>query len=100
MACGTASLMASTTQFRAEAGPRGAPNQCSVSARATGRRQGRRGLVPAAAPAGSAAAAWVGFAAAAALAVGSPGPAQALEAQAVFTNSCAGCHSGGGNIIR
>ena len=50
-ACGTApaSLMASTTQFRAGAAPRAVANECGVSARTTIRQQERHGLVPAAA---------------------------------------------------
>lgn len=41
----------------------------------------------------------VGLAAAGALLL-SPLEAQAVEAASVFTRSCAGCHAGGGNVIR
>ncbi|KAL4458244.1 hypothetical protein ABPG75_013109 [Micractinium tetrahymenae] len=46
-----------------------------------------------------AAATFVGLAAAGALLLSAP-QAQALDAAAVFTRSCAGCHAGGGNVIR
>ena len=103
---GRGPLMASTTQLRAEAGPRALSTTLScrrlvtAARRFRAARQGHSGSAPAGAASGTAAAAWVGFVAAAAVALGSPGPAQALEAEAVFRNSCAGCHSGGGNIIR
>ncbi|KAL4422090.1 hypothetical protein ABPG77_001558 [Micractinium sp. CCAP 211/92] len=46
-----------------------------------------------------AAATFVGLAAAGALLL-SPPQAQAVDAAAVFSRSCAGCHAGGGNVIR
>lgn len=48
----------------------------------------------------AAAATGVSFVAAAALLLGVPAAHAAADAQAVFEKSCAGCHSGGGNIIR
>lgn len=45
------------------------------------------------------AATFVGLAAAGALLL-SPPQAQAVDAAAVFSRSCAGCHAGGGNVIR
>ena len=107
-ACGNP-LKPSTTHSRAEAGPRTATNQHSVPRQSRSCRQGRRRQVVAAAVAvaaapacgaRSAAAGWVGFAAAAAVALASPHHARAQVVEAVFNNSCAGCHSGGGNIIR